>query len=61
MSTQVEAHEHGHPTPSTYAKIGLVLFIITLIVNGISRAFIWSMGRQRSPRLRTTSPVKAAA
>jgi phosphate transport system permease protein len=31
-------------------EIGLVLFIITLIVNMISRAFIWSMGRQRKPR-----------
>jgi len=32
-------------------EIGLVLFIITLIVNAISRMFIWSMGRQRKPRL----------
>ena len=32
-------------------EIGLVLFIITLIINGISRLFIWSMGRQRKPRL----------
>ena len=31
-------------------EIGLVLFVITLIVNVISRAFIWSMGRQRRPR-----------
>jgi hypothetical protein len=26
-----------------------VLFVITLIINVISRAFIWSMGRQRKP------------
>ena len=32
-------------------EIGLVLFIITLIINAISRLFIWSMGRQRKPRL----------
>jgi phosphate transport system permease protein len=32
-------------------EIGLVLFVITLIVNLISRMFIWSMGRQRKPRL----------
>jgi phosphate transport system permease protein len=32
-------------------EIGLVLFVITLIVNVISRMFIWSMGRQRKPRL----------
>ena len=31
-------------------EIGLVLFVITLIINVISRLFIWSMGRQRSPR-----------
>ena len=30
-------------------EIGLVLFVITLIINVISRAFIWSMGRQRNP------------
>ena len=34
-------------------EIGLVLFIITLIVNAISRAFIWSMGRP----LGSPSPV----
>ena len=33
-------------------EIGLVLFIITLIINAISRMFIWSMGRQRRPRPR---------
>ena len=33
-------------------EIGLVLFVITLIINVISRMFIWSMGRQRSPRPR---------
>ena len=32
-------------------EIGLVLFIITLIINVISRAFIWSLGRRiRRPR-----------
>ena len=30
-------------------EIGLVLFVITLAVNMISRAFIWSMSRQRRP------------
>ena len=35
MSTQVEAHEDGHPTPSTYAKIGLVLFILTALEVGL--------------------------
>ena len=35
MSTQVEAHEHAHPTPGTYAKIGLVLFILTALEVGL--------------------------
>jgi phosphate transport system permease protein len=29
--------------------IGLVLFIITLVINVMSRAFIWSLGTQRRP------------
>ena len=36
-------------------EIGLVLFIITLIINAISRLFIWSMARQRKPRRRPGS------
>jgi phosphate transport system permease protein len=39
-------------------EIGLVLFLITLAVNVISRGFIWSLGRQRVPRRRA---VAAAA
>jgi phosphate transport system permease protein len=43
-------------------EIGLVLFVITLIVNVISRAFIWSMGRQRRPRtVRAAAAVRAGA
>ena len=41
-------------------EIGLVLFVITLIINSISRAFIWSMGRQRRPRLVPHARLKAA-
>jgi phosphate transport system permease protein len=37
-------------------EIGLVLFVITLIVNTISRAFIWSLGRQTRPRARKRTP-----
>jgi len=33
-------------------EIGLVLFLITLAVNVVSRGFIWSLGRQRAPRRR---------
>ena len=25
------AHEHTHPTPGTYAKIGLFLFVLTAL------------------------------
>ena len=43
-------------------EIGLVLFVITLIVNVISRAFIWSMGRQRKPRAaRAPAAVRVGA
>ena len=43
-------------------EIGLVLFVITLIVNVISRAFIWSMGRQRRPRAsRAAAAVRVGA
>src|SRR5215471_2693906 len=31
---------------SSLVEIGLVLFFITLVINIISRAFIWSLGRQ---------------
>ena len=34
---------------SALIEIGLVLFAITLIINALSRAFIWSMGRQKRP------------
>ena len=38
-------------------EIGLVLFIITLAVNVVSRAFIWSLGRQRRPVRRRVAPA----
>jgi phosphate transport system permease protein len=41
-------------------EIGMVLFVITLIVNVISRMFIWSMGRQRKPRV-VRKPALAGA
>ena len=41
-------------------EIGLVLFIITLAVNVISRAFIWSLGRQARPARVRKAPVPAA-
>ncbi len=50
----VLANEFAEATDDLYLhalmEIGLVLFVITLVVNMISRLFIWSMGRQRRPR-----------
>ena len=42
-------------------EIGMVLFIITLIVNMISRAFIWSMAGQKKPRASVAAAVAAKA
>jgi phosphate transport system permease protein len=41
-------------------EIGLVLFIITLIVNSLSRLLIWSMARSAKPAVAAT-PAKVAA
>jgi phosphate transport system permease protein len=62
----VLANEFAEATSDLYlhalVEIGLVLFIITLIVNVISRGFIWSMGGQGKPRLRLfRRPVRAGA
>src|SRR5258708_39868278 len=43
---------------SALVEIGLVLFIITLAVNVLSRAFIWSLGRQSRPS-RSRAPAPA--
>lgn len=59
----VLANEFAEATDDLYlhalVEIGLVLFVLTLIVNVISRAFIWSMGARR-PRL-FRPRLKAAA
>jgi phosphate transport system permease protein len=41
-------------------EIGLVLFIITLIVNSLSRLLIWSMARSSSTTTVTPEPAAAA-
>lgn len=41
-------------------EIGLVLFVITLIVNGLSRLLIWSMAKTGTTR-RTAEPAGASA
>jgi len=40
-------------------EIGLVLFIITLVVNGLSRLLIWSMGRNVKSRPASSAPMEA--
>ena len=62
----VLANEFAEATDDLYlhalVEIGLVLFIITLIINVISRMFIWSMGRQKKPRpVLTPAPARSAA
>ena len=42
-------------------EIGLVLFVITLFVNMLSRGLIWSMARQASPRRSVLVPRGAEA
>jgi phosphate transport system permease protein len=46
---------------SALIEIGLVLFVITLFVNLLSRGLIWSMARQASPRPAVLVPRGAAA
>jgi phosphate transport system permease protein len=40
-------------------EIGLVLFVITLAVNVMSRAFIWSLSSQGRVRRRRVAPAAA--
>ena len=46
---------------SALIEIGLVLFVITLFVNLLSRALIWSMARQASPKAVAVVPSGAGA
>ncbi len=61
----VLANEFAEATDDLYlhalVEIGLVLFVITLVINVISRMFIWSMGRQRRPRIVRNAAVRDAA
>jgi phosphate transport system permease protein len=60
----VIANEFTEATEDLYlhalVEIGLVLFVITLIINVASRGLIWSVGREgRRPRARKPSAVAA--
>jgi phosphate transport system permease protein len=61
----VLANEFAEATDDLYlhalVEIGFVLFIITLIINVISRLFIWSMGRQKRPSIVRKAVLKEAA
>jgi phosphate transport system permease protein len=46
---------------SALVEIGLVLFIITLVVNSLSRLLIWSMARSSSTATVTPEPAAAGA
>jgi len=60
----VIANEFTEATGDLYLhaliEIGLVLFVITLIVNAGSRVLIWAMGRTRTPQL-AAAPAAAGA
>ena len=59
----VIANEFTEATDELYlhalVEIGLVLFIITLIVNAGSRLLIWAMSRSAAPAVAPTSPAAA--
>jgi phosphate transport system permease protein len=61
----VLANEFAEATDDLYlhalVEIGLVLFVITLVVNVISRLFIWSMDRQARPPIVQAAAVREAA
>src|SRR3954468_5157327 len=50
----------GDVYPSALVEIGLVLFVITLIINALSRLLIWSMTRPRRRRFVRAVLEKAA-
>jgi phosphate transport system permease protein len=60
----VIANEFTEATDDIYlsalVEIGLVLFVMTLIINSLSRMLIWSMARQRRPRFMRPAIRKAA-
>jgi phosphate transport system permease protein len=60
----VIANEFTEATDDIYlsalVEIGLVLFVMTLIINSLSRLLIWSMGRRRQPRWARPALGKAA-
>jgi phosphate transport system permease protein len=60
----VIANEFTEATDDIYlsalVEIGLVLFVMTLIINSLSRLLIWSMAKQRQPRFLRLAIKRAA-
>jgi phosphate transport system permease protein len=60
----VLANEFAEATTTLHidalVEIGLVLFTMTLVINVISRAFIWSLGRQATSKPRARVPAAVA-
>ena len=44
---------------SALIEIGLVLFVITLVINALSRLLIWSVTREARPKAATLTPAAA--
>lgn len=61
----VLANEFTEATEEIYlhalVEIGLVLFVITLVVNMLSRLLIWAVGREGRPARRTRATLAEAA
>ena len=61
----VIANEFTEATDDIYlsalVEIGLVLFVMTLIINMFSRLLIWSMSRTKHPAKRPSVGLQAAA
>jgi phosphate transport system permease protein len=61
----VIANEFTEATDDLYlnalVEIGLVLFVITLLINVMSRMLIWSMNRPARPKTARTAVLRAAA
>jgi phosphate transport system permease protein len=61
----VLANEYSEAATPLYrnalTEICLLLFVITLIINMMSRAFIWTLGRPPKRRMRPTTVVTANA
>src|SRR5918999_3131356 len=53
MSAHAPTQEHAHPTPGTYAKIGLVLFVLTALEVGL---YEFTFGEHAGPLGRQIVP-----